>query len=179
MWPRTARGVSEMLLQFFLYADDMVLLTDSPSGLRDMLLAFEEIMKMWGMHINVDKTMISCVWKNCAWPSVPVRIRDQADGVVDKFTNLGSVVNKSNSLDDEIANRVPKAGAAFWRLNTCSWKSKHVSLYSKLAVFRVAFCLVCCMPVRLGPRLTATKTPFRRCCIGVCGGYRVFLGTTG
>ena len=33
VWPRTARGVSEMLLQFFLYADDMVLLSDSRSCL--------------------------------------------------------------------------------------------------------------------------------------------------
>ena len=138
VWPRTARGVSEMLLQFFLYADDMVLLSDSPSGLRDMLLAFEEITQTWGMHINVDKTKILCVGKNCTWPSVPVRIRDQAVGVVDKFTYLGSVVNRSNSLDDEIANRVSKAGAAFWRLNTCLWKCKHVSLNTKLAVFRVA-----------------------------------------
>ena len=71
-----------------------------------------------GMHIHVDKTTYRCVGKDCTWPSDPVHLRGQAVGMVDKFTYFGSVVNMSNSLDDEIENRISIAGAAFWRLNT-------------------------------------------------------------
>ena len=104
-----------MLLQFSRYADDMVLLSDSPGGLRDMLL-FEENMQTqtWGMHINVDKARLLCCWKRCTWPSEPVRSSEQAVGVLENFAYWGSVVNRPNSLDHQIANRISKAGAVFF-----------------------------------------------------------------
>ena len=76
-------------------------------------------------------------------------------GLVDKFTYLGSVVNKSNTLDDEVAHRLSSAAAAFHRLDACLWKSRHVSLRTKLAVFKVVV-LPCLLYA------SETWTPLRR-----------------
>jgi hypothetical protein len=155
VWIERRGGVEELLLQFFLYADDMVLLCDNPHDLCIMLNRLEQVTQKWGLHINVSKTKIMCVGKDCTWSIDPVSLRGEAVGLVDKFTYLGSVVNKSNTLDDEVAHRLSSAAAAFHRLDACLWKSRHVSLRTKLAVFKVVV-LPCLLYA------SETWTPLRR-----------------
>ena len=60
MWPRATQGISEVMLQIFLYAYDMGLLSDRRSGLCDVLMGVAEVALTCGMYINIDHAQ-ACV----------------------------------------------------------------------------------------------------------------------
>jgi len=51
--------------------------------------------------------------------------------VVDKFSYLGSVVDSSHNLDDEINQRIGKASTNFGRLCSRVWKNHHLAIKLK------------------------------------------------
>ena len=55
--------------------------------------------------------------------------------VVDKFSYLGSIVNSSNNLDDEIHQRIGKASTNFGRLSSRVWKNHHLTIKIKIKVY--------------------------------------------
>jgi len=55
--------------------------------------------------------------------------------VVDKFSYLGSIVNSSNNLDDEINQRIRKALTNFGQLSSWVWKNHHLAIKLKIKVY--------------------------------------------
>ena len=55
--------------------------------------------------------------------------------VVDKFSYLGSVVNSSNNLDDQINQRIRKATTYFGRLSSRDCKNHHLAIKLKIRVY--------------------------------------------
>ena len=45
-------------IPYFLYADDLVLLTESPTGLQNLLHGLENCCSQWHMTVNLKKTQI-------------------------------------------------------------------------------------------------------------------------
>ena len=54
MWRRATQ--SKVMLQLFLYAIYMGLLSDRRSGLYDVLMGLEDVALTCGVHINIDRT---------------------------------------------------------------------------------------------------------------------------
>ena len=62
--------------------------------------------------------------------------------VVDKFTYLGSTINRFCSLDDEIALRLKKATGAFSALKHRVWSQRELKKSTKLEVYNA--CVLTC-----------------------------------
>ena len=58
--------------------------------------------------------------------------------VAEMFCYLGSRVTCKNTLDDELAARLAKAGAAFGQLSRRLWKDHGIRLDTKIQVYRTA-----------------------------------------
>nr|VZI00782.1 unnamed protein product [Spirometra erinaceieuropaei] len=52
--------------------------------------------------------------------------------VVDKFTYLGSILSRSNKIDNEVARRISNASQAFDRLQNTVWNRHGLHLNTKL-----------------------------------------------
>jgi len=87
------------------------------------------------MTINLKKTVVMSLRT-----SSPPRILINGSplNVVDKFYYLGSIVNSSNNLDDEINQRIGKASTNFGRLSSRVWKNHHLAIKLKIKVTPLA-----------------------------------------
>ena len=70
------------------------------------------------------------------------RVRQIADRILPESQcgfrpsrSLGSVVNSSNNLDDEINQRIGKASTNFGRLSSRVWKNHHLAIKLKIKVY--------------------------------------------
>jgi len=86
----------------------------------------------FSMIINLKKTVVMSLGT-----SLPPRILVNGSllNVVVKFSYLGSVVNSSNNLDDEINQRIGKSSTNFGRLNSRVWKNHHLAIKLKIRVY--------------------------------------------
>jgi len=84
------------------------------------------------MTNNLKKTVVMSLGT-----SIPPRILVNGSllNVVDKFSYLGSVVDSSNNLDDEINQRIGKASTNFGRLSFRVWKNHHLTIKLKIKVY--------------------------------------------
>ena len=55
---------------------------------------------------------------------------------VDVFKYLGSSINSSANLDDEVLSRISRASQAFGRLHTRVWQERGISTTTKLSVYQ-------------------------------------------
>jgi len=94
--------------------------------------------------------------------SIPPRILINGSlvNVVDKFSYLGSVVNPSNNLDDEINQRIGKASTYLGRLSSRVWKNHHLAIKLKIKVYTACILSVLLYSSKTWCRLhtTAKKT---------------------
>ena len=101
-----------------------------------------EACKAFGLTISLDKTV---VMSQPAPGTVYVEPSIYTDGkklkVVDKFTYLGSTINRFCSLDDEIALRLKKATGVFSSL--CVWSQRGLKKSTKLEVYNA--CVLTCL----------------------------------
>ena len=96
-----------------MYADDLALLGTSSSELQQMVNAFHDTCRKWGMRINTDKTKIPSIGAEEANISIAGRVLEN----VSEFCYLGSIVTKSGDCHLEVVERIQKASRTF-----CSWK---------------------------------------------------------
>ena len=97
------------------YADDIVLLANTPSQAETLLNGLERAAGSIGLHVNADKTEYKCFNQRgdiSTLKSGPLKL-------VDKFTYLGSSVA---STENDINSRLAKAWTASDRLSVI-WKS--------------------------------------------------------
>ena len=101
------------LVRDLLYTDDCDLVAHTESDMQCFMDRLSEACKAFDLTISLDKTVVMF---QPAPGTVYVEPSINTDGkklkVVDKFTYLGSTINRFCSLDDEIALRLKKATGA-------------------------------------------------------------------
>ena len=124
------------LIRDLLYADDCDLVTHTERDLQYVMDCLSTSCKSFGLTISIDKTKVMyqpAPGKVRVDPSILVEGKHLE--VVQKFVYLGSTLNDSCSLDDEIITRVQKGTIAFRGLETRCWKKRSISLSTKLKVY--------------------------------------------
>jgi Reverse transcriptase (RNA-dependent DNA polymerase). len=104
------------------YADDLMLLAKEETVLQGMINRLIEILKCYGMGINVEKTKVK---RNSREPS-PVQImvdQKQLDSV-DYFSYLDSMITNNERCKHEVQSRIATSKATF--------NKKKVHLFRKL-----------------------------------------------
>jgi hypothetical protein len=113
------------------YADDIVLLFDSFGQAQVTLDRLSGIIRAFGMSFAPSKCKV--MLQDIA-PDVNLVLQNQELQVVDKFIYLGSCINNSGTLSDEVDARISKARLTFRGLNHL-WRHKGISLRVKGRVY--------------------------------------------
>ena len=129
---RAKTKTKRVLIRELLYADDAALVAHSEVHLQNLCERFATACNDFSMTINLKKTVVMSLGT-----SSPPRILINGSplNVADKFSYLGSVVNSSNNLDDEINQRIGKASTNFGRLSSRVWKNHHLAIKLKVKVY--------------------------------------------
>ena len=90
----------ELLIQELLFSDDSALVTHSLQAMQDLLTAFAEASKRFGLTINIKKTevLIQDAHNKKLNPRV-VLLNGTPLAEVDKFTYLGSTISNNGSIE--------------------------------------------------------------------------------
>ena len=93
-----------------MHADDLALIGTSNSKLQQMVNAFHDACKKWGMRINTEKTKILSIGAEEANVLMAGRVLEN----VSEFCYLGSIVSKSEDCHAEVVEHVQKASRTFF-----------------------------------------------------------------
>ena len=132
------------LVRDLLYADDCDLVAHRESDMQCFMDRLSEACRAFGLTISLDKTVVMF---QPAPGTVYVEPSIYTDGkklkVVDKFTYLGSTINRFCSLDDEIALRLKKATGAFSALKHRVRSQRGLKKSTKPEVYNA--CVLTCL----------------------------------
>lgn len=100
-----------VLVQAFIYADDVVLVADTLQKLQEAITEWSEELLLRGMTINAEKSKVMLVG------------RDENEGAidcngaplqfVDAYEYLGTIISRDGKIDQEVLNRVKKANGVY------------------------------------------------------------------
>ena len=140
--------IGNFKIRRLLFADDLVLLADSDSGLQRALDGFAAACDYAGMKISTAKTEVLHLSRK------PVQCSLQVDGVklkqVEKFKYLGVTFISDGMQDEEIDIRISKASAVMHALHGLFAMKRELSQKAKLAVFCSIFVSFSPMVMSLG-----------------------------
>jgi hypothetical protein len=118
------------------FADDVVVLGDSPDTLQAVLHRIDSYAKALGLQINTSKTKIVSTCTEL--PAQPFTINGEQIELVPYFKYFGSTLLPNGQAKEEVLLRIDNARKAFFQLRKVLWARGEVSLRTKLRVFRVA-----------------------------------------
>ena len=82
-----------------LYADDTVLMAESPEELQMLLDAFIDYCTIWKLNVNVDKTKIMIFSRGRQPQDIKFSLNGLALEVVNSFTYLGIILSKTGHFN--------------------------------------------------------------------------------
>ena len=115
-----------------LFADDAAIATHTEQELQLQMDRLSQACKDFGLVISLPKTNI--VGQGLETKPV-IKIDNYVLEAVKQFTYLGSTITDNLSLDTEISKRIGKAATTLARLSTNVWRSKHLTIKTKMSVY--------------------------------------------
>ena len=120
-----------------LFADDLVLLSSTESGLQHALNSFADACNTTGMKISSAKTEVLHLSRN------PDQCILQVNGAtlkqVEKFKYLGVAFKHDGRQDEELDTRIGKASVVMRALHYSVVMKRELSKKAKLPIFRAVF----------------------------------------
>ena len=137
---RQAFGGNKTGIQFTLlqkledldFADDMVLLSQKITHMRQKFVALLEQAARVGLKINASKTKEMRI--RCPANTGNINCVGEVLEQVSAFTYLGSLITTSGGTEEDVEARCRKAQVAFSILRPI-WRSKFISLWTKIRIF--------------------------------------------
>ena len=121
-----------------LFADDLVLLSSTESGLQRALNSFADACNTAGMKISTAKTEVLHLSRN------PHQCVLQVNGAtlkqVEKFKYLGVAFTSDGRLDEELDTRIGKASAVMRALHNSVVMKRRIVEKNKALSFQSSFC---------------------------------------
>ena len=123
-----------------LFADDLVLLSSTESGLQRALNSFADACNTAGIKINTAKTEVLHLSRN------PDQCILQVNGAtlkqVEKFKYLGVAFTSDGRQDKELDTRIGKANAVIRALHYSVVLKRELSKKAKLSIFKTVFVFI-------------------------------------
>ena len=104
------------LVTELLFADDSALIAHSPEGMQQVMNAFSDASKKFGLKINIKKTEVLYQPNSSRTQEMDILVDGQKLNSVPEFTYLGNTITKDGRIDAEIQKRMAKASTSFGRL---------------------------------------------------------------
>lgn len=121
-------------LFFLLYADDTVLLSDTPSGLQRSLDVYSEYCRQWKLEVNTNKTKVLIFSKKKTNNLFSFAFNGNNLDIVDSFSYLGVLFNYNNSFSNTKKMLVSNAKKAMYAL-LCKIDYLHLPIDIQLELF--------------------------------------------
>ena len=121
------------------YADDIAVMSDSSSGLQELLDAYNAASKRFDLRINAGKTEVLCMG-----PEIVFFVDETLLNNVDRFKYLGSFVSKDCKMKVELTSRIQATSSAFGRLRHRVFDNHDLTIPTKVAVYKQ-----CLLPILL------------------------------
>ena len=115
-----------------LFADDAAIATHTEEELQLLMDRLSQACKDFGLIISLPKTNIV---GQVTETKPAIKIGNYELETVSQFTYLGSTITDNLSLDNEINKRIGKAATTLARLSTKVWRSKHLTIKTKMSVY--------------------------------------------
>ncbi|BHF64279.1 hypothetical protein SprV_0200728100 [Sparganum proliferum] len=134
--------VSTTNVHELLFADDCALNTTSEAEMQRNMDLFSAACENFGLVINTQKTVVmhQPPPNSATHPNAPqISVNGTQLQVVESFPCLGSTLSLNTKIDDEVANRTPKASQAFGRLQSTVWNRHGLQLSTKLRMYNAVF----------------------------------------
>ena len=155
-----------------LFADDLVLLSSTESGLQHALISFADACDTAGMKISSAKIAVPRLLRN------PDQCVLQVNGAtlkqLEKFKYLGVAFTNDGKQDEELDTRIDKACAVMRALHDSVVIKRELSKKAKLLVFKAVFVPILTygheswvMTKRMRSQVQASKVRFLRRIEGV------------
>ena len=135
---KTPRGIPWTLserLEDLDFADDICLLTQRESDMREKLRLLVHYGAQVGLKINVAKTKLMRFDPQSKQPPSHLSLESTNIEEVDEFCYLGSIIAKDGGADSDVMSRIKKARQSFGSLNSV-WRSTQISRHLKLKLFK-------------------------------------------
>ena len=120
-----------------LFADDLVLLSSTESGLQRALNRFADACNTAGMKISTAKTEVLPLSRNpnqCV-----VQVNGATQKLVEKFKYLGVAFTSDGRQDEELDTQIGKASAVMRALHYSVVMKRELSKKAKLSFFKAVF----------------------------------------
>ncbi|GKB34537.1 ataxia telangiectasia mutated family protein [Tanacetum coccineum] len=136
-----SRGIQESILWCLIFADDIVLVSDTPDGLNERLEQWREMLEDKGLRVSREKTeYMRCDFnrnENDQNEEAVIRIGEHILEPKESFRYLRYVIYKFDKIEDYVTHRI-QAGWLKWRAATGILYEKNVPLKLKGKFYRVA-----------------------------------------
>lgn len=104
-------------LAVLLYADDMILMADSPEGLQRSLDALSEYCKIWKLEVNTSKTKVMIFSRGSLRQNLPVFTYGEGElEIVKEFPYLGIVFSGNGKFHSSVKHNYNKGQRAMFAL---------------------------------------------------------------
>ena len=120
-----------------LFADDLVLLSSTESGLQRVLNSFADACNTAGMIISTAKTEVLHLSRNpdqCVLQVYEATLKKE-----EKFKYLGVAFTNDGAQDEELDTRIGKASAVMRALHYSFIMKRELSKKEKLSIFKTVF----------------------------------------
>jgi len=117
------------------YADDIVILSQSKVHMIETFNTIETETKKFGLKVNGEKTKIMKLTRNRIIHSETLMINNHVFEIMDEFKYLGSTVNNSNNINNEIRYQIMLGNKYYFSLRNLL-KSKNISRVAKCKLYK-------------------------------------------
>ena len=111
-------------LYVLLYADDTIILSESPKELQKALDALNDYCKVWDLKVNISKTNIVIFSRGKITVYPIFKFGDQDISVVENYTYLGTIMNYNGKYSKAIEKQISQASRASFSLRAKAAKFK-------------------------------------------------------
>ena len=126
------------------YADDTTLMTESEEELKSLFMRVKEKSEKVGLKLNIQKTEIMACGPITSW-----EIDGETVETVSDFIFLGSKITADGDCSHEIKRRLLLGRKVMTNLDSM-FKSRDITLPTKVRLVKLWFFLWSCMDVRVG-----------------------------
>ena len=103
-------------LYVLLYADDTIILAESPKELQNALDALNDYCKVWDLKVNIAKTNI-VIFSRGKFTFYPIfKFGNQEINVVEDYTYLGTIMNYNGEFSKAMEKQISQSNRALFSL---------------------------------------------------------------
>lgn len=138
-WERNGLNINGDKLNHLRFADDIVLFSETPDSLEDMLQQLSDESAKVGLSMNISKTK---VMTNSAKKDIRINDGQMKIEYVNEYIYLGQLISTKDTMQKEIDRRITNSWKRYWSLSEVM-KDKDMPIKEKRKIYNT--CILPCL----------------------------------